>query len=216
MKPIALITSDDNKDYTEFVPVVTEFWKKIGFDPVYLKLGDKYPVVEDVPTSLQAQILRLFAPAEYRDRIVLISDIDMIPLSGEYFISKLPKNDEEFSIYSSDAYEQKRYPMCYVASLGKNFDIFKDSRDESWKSFVLRLNSLGYGWNTDELYMYDMLTKKNALLQKHNRRWTNGIASMRVDRVCWKTTSPPYIDAHCPRPYSKFKKMIDELTNLLN
>ena len=56
MKPIALVTSDSNPDYTQFEVIVKEFWTKLGFEPIYLKVGVDYPEIKNVPTSLQAQI----------------------------------------------------------------------------------------------------------------------------------------------------------------
>lgn len=216
MKPIALITSDSNPNYTEFSTIVTEFWDKLGFEPVYLKIGEDYPPIEGVSTALQAQILRLYAPTKYKDRIVLLSDIDMLPLNKNYFISNLPEEEDQFSIYSSDAYANGRYPMCYIASKGDNYSIFKNDNNESWDSFVLRLNSLGHGWDTDELYMSEVLNSKQVNLKKLNRGWNNGIASRRFDRVYWNPNLSEYIDAHCPRPYSKFKSVIDPLRDLLS
>lgn len=216
MKPIALITSDDNKNYTEFYPIVKKFWELLDFEVKYIKLGDEeYQQISGVPTSLQAQILRLFAPTKYTDRIVLLSDIDMLPLNKQYFMSKLPTKKGQFSIYSADAYKTARYPICYIAAHGIDFEIFKISKNESWESFVLRLHSLNYGWDTDELYMSQILDSSKLDLVKHNRGWLNGIAINRFDRVNWDYSFSQYIDAHCPRPYSKYKQIIDSLESYL-
>ena len=216
MKPIALVTSDSNPDYTQFEVIVKEFWTKLGFEPIYLKVGVDYPEIKNVPTSLQAQILRLYAPSDYPDRMVLLSDMDMLPLCSKYFMSKLPQEEGQFSIYSSDAYTTKRYPMCYIASYGQNYNIFKSSDDETWEDFVLRLNNLNYGWDTDELYMSDVLSKSSFELLEHNRGWVNGIASKRFDRVHWDPNLDEYVDAHCPRPYSRYKSIIDSLKDFVS
>ena len=212
MKPIVLVTSDDNPNYSEFYLIVKRFWESLDFEVKYIKLGDEgYEQVLNVPTSLQAQILRLFAPTKYSDRIVLLSDIDMLPLNKQYFMSKLPIKKGQFSIYSADAYKTGRYPMCYIAAHGIDFEIFKTFKNESWESFVLRLYSLNYGWDTDELYMSQILNSSGLDLIKHNRGWVNGIAVNRFDRVRWDYSFSQYIDAHCPRPYSKHKQIIDAL-----
>jgi len=215
MNPIALVTCDDNPNYTEFEPIVKDFWSRLGFEPVCLKVGVDYPIVSGVATSLQAQILRLYAPTTFQDRIVILSDMDMLPLNRDYFVSKLPSNNDEFSIYSSDAYSNGRYPMCYIASRGQNYSIFKSDESESWESYVLRLSSLGYGWDTDELYMSNILNNSNKTLIKYERGWVKGIASNRFDRVYWDPNLEKSIDAHCPRPYSKYKSIIDTLKRLV-
>jgi len=216
-KPIALVTSDSNPNYTEFEDIVKEFWTEIGFEPVYLRVGVDYPEVTGIPTSLQAQILRLYAASQYPGRVVLLSDMDMLPLCGEYFRSKLPTDTDKFSIYSADAYPLAesnfipKYPMCYVASYSENYNLFRSSSDETWEAFVQRLYALDLGWITDEIYMSEVLTKHEHRLVKYNRGWKNNIASARFDRVHWNPNLDKYLDAHCPRPYSQYKIIIDSL-----
>jgi hypothetical protein len=200
IRPIALVTCDDNPIYTEFIDIVIEAWELLGFECKCLKVGSKeYPQISGIPTSLQAQILRLYAPVQYADNIVIISDIDMVPLNANYFKSNLPTEPLDMVIYSSDAYPFKRYPMCYIASRGINYSVFvKDN--ESWEEFVRRLYSLDLKWDTDELYMASILEDSPLNLIKLQRGWVNGVASRRLDRVNWTIQDVEYIDAHCPRP----------------
>lgn len=216
-KPVVIFSSDGNPDYYEFAPLVSEMWEALGFEPFYIRIGsEQFPLIEGVESSLQAQIVRLYAPKLFPDRIVLTTDIDMIPLDQNYFWTKLPNFTDEISIYSSDAHDGTRYPMCYLSAYGSTFSsIVLEDQNETWEEFVLRLNSLGFGWNTDELYVTERIDKCSFKKLMYNRGWKHGMAINRLDRVYWKMDNIPYIDAHCPRPYSKYNKEIDQLKTLI-
>jgi hypothetical protein len=217
-KPVVIFSSDDNKDYSEFSELVSELWQILGFETFYAKVGsEQFPLIDGVESSLQSQIVRLYAPKLFQDRAVLITDIDMLPFDQNYFWSKLPKTDDEISIYSSDAHEGKRYPMCYISAFGKTLSsVSLDSDDETWEQFVLRLNSLNLGWNTDELYITERIDSSDYKKVKYERGWEYGRAKNRIDRVYWNISDSSYIDAHCPRPYSKYKNEIDNLKSFIN
>lgn len=216
-KPIAIFSSDNNPNYCEFEPLVSSMWETLGFEPFYAQIGtEQFPLIPGVESSLQSQIVRLYASKLFPNRIVLTTDIDMLPFDQNYFWSKLPKSDNQIVIYSSDAHEGKRYPMCYLSSYGKVLSsIALETIDETWEEFVLRLNSLGLGWNTDELYITERIDNCSFDKVKYNREWEYGMAKNRLDRVHWTLRDVSYIDAHCPRPYSKYKKEIDQLKSLI-
>lgn len=216
-KPVAIFSSDDNRKYSDFAPLVSQMWESLGFEPFYAKIGsDQFPFIEEVESSLQAQIVRLYATKLFSDRIVITTDIDMLPFDQNYFWSKLPKSQGQISIYSYDAHNGTRYPMCYLSAYGKTFSsIVLDDENETWEEFVLRLNSLGLGWNTDELYVTKRINESSVEKIKYNREWEYGIASQRLDRVNWNLQNINYIDAHCPRPYSDYKFEIENLKSFI-
>jgi hypothetical protein len=216
-KPIVIFSSDSNQDYSEFAPLVSDMWETLGFEPFYAKIGsEQFPLIDGVKSSLQSQIVRLYATKLFPDRIVLTTDIDMLPFDQNYYWSKLPKKYDQIVIYSSDAHEGKRYPMCYLSAYGKTFStIVLDDENETWEQFVLRLNSLGLGWNTDELYVTERIDNSPVSKIKYNRGWEHGMAKNRLDRVYWQMRDISYIDAHCPRPYLEYKDQIDNLKSLI-
>ena len=216
-KPIVIFSSDNNPNYCEFEPLVSSMWETLGFEPFYAQIGtEQFPLIPGVESSLQSQIVRLYAAKLFPDRIVLTTDIDMLPFDQNYFWSKLPKSDNQIVIYSSDAHEGKRYPMCYLSAYGKVLSsIVLENVNETWEEFVLRLNSLELGWNTDELYVTERIDNCSFDKVKYNREWEYGMAKNRLDRVHWTLQNVSYIDAHCPRPYSKYKEEIDPLKNLI-
>jgi hypothetical protein len=233
MKPLAIFSSDNNPDYYQFAPIVTEFWEACGFDTFYGLVGsEEFPQVPNVSSSLQSQILRMYATKLFPDRVILLTDIDMLPLNKEYFLSRLVKEYDEISIYSSDAYIYDdfpivgtRYPMCYFSSYGKTFSsVALNDEDETWEDFVIRLNSLNFGWNTDELYISEKINKSSFKKIHHVRGFHNpiypgydkpGQVIGRLDKHYWSVENINYVDAHCPRPYCKYKESIDSLKSFL-
>ena len=239
MKIDYVIVSSDKSWYLDFWPITSKLWKTLlNVTPILALIDEeeseiyedgnglvkKFKSVEGVSTGLQSQIVRLYLP-KFLDGYCLISDIDMIPLQSEYFISNsLGVNENNFIIYSSDNVEciaSSMYPMCYVLSYSKNFDIFHENKN--WFDFVSDLSKLMYGWSTDQLFMYEQLNKYNQnKIVKLDRGWPGGCATKRIDRPYWGfgydetlLKEKYYIDCHLPRPYENYKESIDKLVNLL-
>lgn len=225
--------------YIDFWPVVSKVWKeKFNITPVLGLICDedsdlyedkyglikKFKRIDGVNDAMQSQIVRLFLP-KFLNGSCLMSDIDMIPLSVNYFKSGSEKlNDENVIVFSSDNPECLRdnmYPMCYVLS---NSNIFSEifELNISWCEFVKKQNNRNQGWYTDQKYIYEKINRYH--LEKNNcvfleRGW-NGAANKRIDRINWvyepkKVKDGYYIDSHSLRPYSKYKNEINELISYL-
>lgn len=230
-----IVSSNNNPYYLDFWPIISKVWKeKFKITPVLALISDedsdlensefglikKYKSVQGVDEGLQSQIVRLFLPKELNG-YCLISDIDIIPLSVQYFndcASHL--TEDNIVIYSSDNPEclkNKEYPMCYVSSHSESFKkIF--NLDLNWPSFVSMLKTRNEGWFTDQRYLYEKVneyknsTSKVVLL---NRGWS-GMANKRIDRASWsydpvKVSEGYYIDSHSLRPYSQYSYEINKL-----
>lgn len=225
-----ILATDANRDYIEFWPVVAKAWKEVvGLTPTLALIADKdvqidqslgqvirFEPIEGIPTSLQAQTIRLLLPALFEDDVCIISDIDMIPLQKDYFFDSIYHCAQDtFVVYRDKAYHpnEHKFPMCYMAARGKTFqDIFGISNRDDIERRILDWHNLDLGWNTDELLLYQYLMNwqhKDTRLIKlgHN-------VERRIDRSCWIydpefLAKKAYIDAHCPRPYSAFKDPID-------
>jgi hypothetical protein len=233
----AIVSSNDEPMYLDFWEIVRDLWiKKIGIKPILVKIdnvdevidgGDfiihKIKKVEGVNTGFQSQIARLYVTKSYQDKVCLISDIDMLPLSKNYFVDNIKSyEDESMIIFSSDAYGGiGRYPMCYNAAKGSLFDEILNL-DSSFESFCSRLLSLNLSWDTDEIFLGRMIDsyKNNNKIIKLKRGWVNGIANHRIDRASWNYSISElqqnnYIDCHSLRPLSQYKIVIDNLLRLL-
>ncbi len=142
-----IVSSDLNPKYLDFFPIVHKAWKDIvglncililispdGSIPSHLHyLKDNIIVYQHPSTSIspifQSQCIRLLIPGLIKEsKGILISDIDMIPMSRDYFYGC--EKTDRFSIYrnvltagaastSTDGCPMmlsKEFPMCYNAA----------------------------------------------------------------------------------------------------
>lgn len=232
----AIVATDNNPLYFDFWEVVKKVWiNKIKIKPLLIYITDvdevrdngdhiihKIKKVEGINTGFQSQISRLYISKFYPEQVCLTSDIDMIPLNYDFFNKRLEDvNEDSLVIMSPDAYnDDRRFPMCYNAAKGKLFnEILK--LDETFEEFCTRLQEMGWGWDTDEYYLGSMIYNYNdkskiVKIPRGDGGWTSGFASKRIDRGMWSydinlLKDNYYIDCHSLRPYSQYKKTIDEL-----
>ena len=228
-----IVSSDDNPMYLDFWPIVRDLWSKIiGIKPIWVHISDEDKIIDKgdyiihkikkldgINSGLQSQIARMYVTKFYEDKVCLTSDIDMLPISKEYFThTTLPYNDDSIVILSSDAYPNKvRHPICYNAAKGKTFNEILDL-NVSFREYCEKLIKFNWGWDTDELYFGKMLQQfqnKNRIIEL-NRGWTNGMANKRIDRAYWNYNEnlfyeQYYIDSHSIRPYTQHKNRINKL-----
>jgi hypothetical protein len=231
-----IVATDANPTYIHFWPLVAQAWKtKLGIKPTLVLVADQNTIVDEtvgdvirftplpnVPASFQAQTIRVLLPALFENDVCLTSDIDMLPLSSDYFnkaIEHVPSNC--FVTYMNKAYPDgyPAFPICYNAARGKTFkEIFNmppSCNHETISLIIKQWHAAGLGWQTDERMLYDHLMKwKDA----HTRfiPLNDNTGPRRVDRSNWKydkklLDTNYYIDAHCLRPYPQHKKQIDQL-----
>jgi len=231
-----IVSSDDNPMYLDFWPIVSKIWKKFNIKPILVLISDKDFVtknedciiheikfIDGIDKSFQSQVCRMFITKYYQNSICMTSDIDMIPLSINYFTDSVSEyTNDKMVILSSDAYTTVRYPICYNVAMGKTFcDILEISDDCSFLDYCNRLLKFDQKWDTDELYFGLMVSKffERERIIFLKRGWSNG-ATDRIDRSNWsydinKLSSGGYIDSHLLRPYSKYKHHIDQLIKIL-
>lgn len=236
----AIMGSNLDPMYLDFWPIISKVWKEI-FDitPVLGLICDedsdfiqdeyglikKYKAIDGVNTGFQSQIVRHYLTKELNGNII-ISDIDMVPLSKQYFIDQVTTFDPlKIYVMSSDNDEcnqNKEIPMCYNISDSQTFARMLEL-DDTWESFVNRLNLMGFGWTTDQNYLWLKIQKaiqnnpSDVVLLK--RGWSVG-ADRRIDRLWWSydqklVKDGHYIDSHLLRPYNKYKSQVDGLINCL-
>jgi hypothetical protein len=241
-----IMSTDGNELYDNFWEINKKIWYDIiGVLPILVIIGSEdkiekfddsiivtFKKVEDIKTSFQSQVARLYVTSLFLENTLLISDIDMIPLSKNYFINLADEvKENQILIYTSDAYgykNQKRYPMCYNLAKGKTYHEILNL-DSSFQEFVLRLKNLNLIplWDTDELYFGDCIYKfekeNHNRIVKKERGFRYGYATNRIDRDYWfsanydydKISDGFYYDCHSLRPYKKYKKEIDNIVNLI-
>lgn len=225
-----IISSDNNSMYKDFYHIVAKRWKDLGFKTYYINITNKDSIVENeygfihkiksfdfVSTGFQSQVVRLFS-SKFIEGNLLMSDIDMLPINGDYYNQYNNElTDDNVIIYSGQPYGNvPYYPMCYVLSNSKNYIKYLDIENLSFEEYCkMLLDNYKESWNTDENFMYDKFENhKDKVIVK-----TRDL-SRRVDRGNWRydlnlLKNGHYIDSHMLRPYLTYKKYIDELINYI-
>jgi hypothetical protein len=232
MEKYVIISSDDNKMYKDFYEIVSEQWLRLGYKTYFINITDKneitnnnYGVVhkikklDEYPISFQTQIVRLFS-SNLIDGKILISDIDMLPLNGNYFDSFfniLEKNPDKLLLLSGQPYSDvPYYPMCYILANSKILSDSLEINNMSFKNFCDFVSTkVGIKWNSDEHFLYEQILKiDNSIV------YTRSFNS-RIDRSNWTydenlLKNGFYLDSHLLRPFENYKQEINTLINKLN
>lgn len=230
----AIVSSDTNPLYLEFWPLVARTWKQIvGVQPTLLLIapsdvvvdttvGDviRFEPIPGISTPFQAQVIRLLAPMLFPDDVCIISDIDMIPLTKNYFTDSLTDCPEDaFVVYRNNAANPLIYSMCYNAAKGRVFaEVFNVHTVDDIYRTMQAWYALGLGWSTDEQMLrkhVDAWHAKTGRVRKLSHEVTG-----RIDRYYWQyypqlVKEGRYIDSHMLRPYHEYKNYIDELVSYL-
>jgi len=231
----AIVSSNTNPTYLDFWPIAAKGWLRLGIRPTLAlicdgeaevdeTLGDviRFEPIPGVSNALYAQAIRLLLPILFEDEVSIVSDIDMIPISPNYFIHSIESIPEElFVMFRYNAYPKKVqiYPMCYNAGKGYLFrEIFGIDKIEDIPLLIKEWSDKKIGWCTDEhmLYLYlnnwDGFNSRCAKLSTTVKRI--GGEKLRFDKNLL-TQHDYYVDCHChpARPYKKYKKIIDNLAH---
>ena len=221
-----IISSDDNPMYKDFYTIVAQRWLDLGIKTYYLNISDTDEIIENeygiihkvkslefVSTGFQSQVVRLFS-SKFIEGNIMMSDIDMLPINGEYYNQYLNElTDDNVIIYSGQPYGGvPYYPICYVLSNSKNFRKYLEIEDMDFSEYCKMLSDkYGEAWNTDENFMYDEFQNHIDKLVVKKRDFKR-----RVDRGNWDyyielLKDGYYIDSHMLRPYSDYKMEIDSI-----
>ena len=85
-----ILASNNNKDYLDFWPIVSEAWLRMDIEPVLIYTGkEKIKLdgnvinfhIDGIDPVFVAQNIRILAPALFEDKNSITSDIDDLPLS---------------------------------------------------------------------------------------------------------------------------------------
>ena len=245
-----ILGSDTNPFYLDFWPIVSMIWKKkFKIEPILILIHDNKNItvteeygkvfyidpVENVPLNIQAQCCRYFFPLTDLEAIWCISDIDMLPISTNYFIESIKHiSDEKFVNLNSHSIAAN--PACYNIAKGKTYKEVLDL-PETFEKFLKQTewwkregNHSPDGklqkthWFTDEQYSNEKIFyyHKNINPDKFvNPPRPGGYCQRRADRINWDSWKDEDIinefilDAHSIRPYTENKESIDKLVKLI-
>lgn len=244
-----ILSTNDNPNYIEFWPMAARAWQEIvGLRPtlaliadddveVDTTLGDviRFKPIEGIPTSFYAQCIRLLLPALFPDEVCITGDIDISPLQKNFFTEQIKDFDEHsFVIYRSRAYDWyyclkhrprlwHRYYMNFIAAKGSTFArVFHVYTKEQIPGIIQEWHQKGFGWDTDELMLYDYVERWGRFSNGVKRLGHNNAKKYRIHRYHKLKYDKKklekgdyYIDLNCARPYSAHKAKYEEIMGVV-
>lgn len=224
----AIHSSNSNPFYLDFWPLVSRIWKvKFNIEPILLYIDNnhnipidqtfgtviKFKPIDSVPIELQCLWVRYWYPSQLSENICILSDIDMFPISENYFINQIKDISESKYVHLNP--QSNYFPSCYHVAQGKLYkDIF--NLHDNWSESLLFLYNLNLGqnhsyqhgkstntWGADEVYATKCIMEyKNQNIFSFLPR-----AYSRIDRSHWSwdkihLINDKYADSHSIRPYN--------------
>ena len=132
MNKFVVISSNDNEDYSHYIPIVTEAWNRFGWKVICLYRGQKEYIpyftepnilihineISEFRDATIVQVSRLFASCLNLDGedYVMTSDVDMLPCSSYWNPSP-----NEITVYGYDLTDFTEFPICYIGMKVKSW-----------------------------------------------------------------------------------------------
>jgi len=213
----AIHSVNNNKSYLDFWEPVSMIWKeKFGVEPVLfyfykdymeeeIEISEKYgkvirvKMMKEIPEAIQVMWSRYYMPTLYPEEVSIICDIDMFPMSTEYFVEQIRHYENTKYLHINPAIETYGLiPSCYHIATGNNFKKYLELPD-TWEESIMQVVKSGFGrtingnplWFADEEYATRWGYEDEKVLKEH------------------------YFDCHSIRPFEKHKKEIKKLINLI-
>jgi hypothetical protein len=233
-----ILSSNESSEYFDFWPLVSLAWKKIGIQPTLIytgpkKISDSENVINfhipNIDSAFVSQNVRLLAPILFKDEICIISDIDDMPLSKDYFqknIEIFP--DDKFIIYRPDAVPENMISIMWNVAIGKTWgEIFNIKNLKDIETTLINWYPQNYKIRGENWY-FDQIMLKNKI-DLFDKRYPNRVVRLsdettgfnRLNRSKLKRRfnsfyieGSNYSDFHMPRPYRKYKKLINKVFDL--
>ena len=250
-----LTASNMNPDYYKFIPIFIKTWKKIlpevnihiiviADDLIkelipYKEHIKLFSPIENIETSFIAQNIRLFYPALLKKAKggILITDMDIIPMSKNYFIESITNiENNKFVCYRPlSCVGKNEMVMCYnIAHQNVWSEIFNINSLNDIVNTLLSINKkdkyIGENanvyykpfWITDQLYLYEKTQEWNKLSNNLIILDNDKINKFtRLDKIYINYYTKDFIknnnfiDFHMPRPYNSYKQTIDNIVELI-
>jgi len=225
---------NNNEKYYMFIPKQIKFWKRFGIKFIAVYVGEKIPDVLqpyveniilydrnlDLNTAYLGQNLRIYFSCLLDlpdNEMVMITDMDMLPMNDRYFKTGLEKYTKDDFIYYRYT-EANQIFMCYNAAhpccWSNVFGIktIEDIDKELRKYYNNNYNGIpgSYGWSIDQEIMYNKLIKYEKL-HVLNRPITRLDYKLYHDHLSRneKDFISRYDDFHAHRDYYRHKALIE-------
>jgi hypothetical protein len=248
-----LTAVNNNSYYYNLYPYVSKVWKeRFNLDLICIFIGEEIPQIlekykeniilfkpiENINPIYIAQLIRILYPALFENKNILITDMDIIPISKYYFLEHLKNINEDYFITYTDRYiKQKMYAICYnVANSNIWKKIFNINSINDIKNFLIKYYNKNYdgrkncdGWYSDQKLLYKYLQNYEKLIilndKQLNYKRLDGKGSIKLKYILDNIDNivnniEDYSDFHILRNYHKYlyiiNKIIDKIIDNLN
>jgi len=233
-----ILASNENKNYLDFWPIVSEAWKKLDVKPVLIYTGrDKIDLpgevihfhIKDIDSVFVAQNIRILAPALFPNETSITADIDDLPLSKKYFVDNVAAVPENmFVVYRWGFITETMIPICWTLAKGSTWgEIFNINSTDDIVNTIASWYPLNYqkghkNWYTDQLKLkkyVEKFSKKNpnrVVYFKDQTLHFNRIDRDEVSSVIYNLEHDKveYTDYHMPIPFNQYKDIIEKIYEL--
>lgn len=180
---LVLTSCNLNNYYLNLYPYVFDVWKKrFDLDLYLILIADYIPnnlsqysqyiiLYEPIPeinTAYMAQVIRILYPCLFNNKNILITDIDIFPISKKYFIYSVEKyNSTQFISYTDRYVSNNMMAICYnLANSNIWKKIFDINNVLDVKNFLINYYNKKYngskncdGWYLDQELLYIHIMK---------------------------------------------------------
>ena len=241
-----LTATNLHESYVHFIPIFFKTWKKLYpsvkviivviAESIPLKYKEYehcirlFPPVEGVSTVFTSQFIRLLYPCILNSSDgVLVTDIDMLPMNRTYFIDSIKSAaDDQFVYLRGNLLEiKKQMAICYNVARSSTWqEIFGVSSVEDIRdSFVHIAETVDINWFTDQLILYEYVTRWNTTTKRLFRVFDNTTGFNRLH--CRRDTLSKFLirknisrgvysDYHCLKPMTEYSKINTRIYYLLH
>ena len=237
--------------YLQLYPLVAKVWKeKFNLDCYLILVADSIPdflkkydniilfkPINGINSIFVAQVIRILYPCLYKDKNILITDVDIFPISHDYFIRSIENIPNDAFITYRDRYiKQKMLSICYnVANSNTWHEIFNINNTDDISTTISKWYDTKYtglkncaGWFTDQNKLYEhvyrwkekyndrfhMLNDKTIKFNRLDKRDRNYILA-NFKKVKINVANGIYTDFHSIKPYSRYENVIKELVETI-
>lgn len=233
-----ILASNDNPDYLNFWPLVSEAWTQMGVDPILIYTGKSKNNLQgnvfhydskNLNSAFVAQNIRILYPALLNNKNCIVSDIDLLPLSKKYFldsIENIPNNS--FIIYRPDSgVPENMISMMWNAANSStwkeifNIESEKEIHKKLKKWYSRKYSLRGKAWYTDQIQLrrnLDNFSIKNPERVIKLNDTINGFNRFNRTKLeehfeAMNKKDVIFSDFHMPRPYEEYEELILEVYN---
>jgi len=233
------LSVNDNSVYMEFAePVVAQWhrvipgvrvtllwcdhclpphsWESIpGLDDVHVVVN--VPDLVNIPTAITALWARYFfaslisAPGD----VSIISDVDMFPLSRDYFVHQLESvPSDTYAHLHANVPAYGRIPSCYHVASAANFRAVLGLEKGSWTESMLKVwasRKHADGWFCDEDFATRQMQASRHTFYMPSRRHQFDRIDRDLNYDVEMLRLGAYYDLHAPRPYHEHAAKIQSI-----